>query len=164
MSLCRGAAHLVLNRFQGLTRRTAPKDPPLALLFADLGNDLERNLLEIQRLEGQDSPPRADEQEMERTAARGFLPSLSKTTGEAHLNRESGFYVAECILEELAGFYDTLVRQTSDEMSRNFLLQSRQAAKGRLEFLHHVVLKGTTSASPLGDPAPGLSPESLPEP
>jgi len=154
-SLCLGAANLVLNRFQGLARRTAPEDPPLALLFADLAGDMERSLLEIQRLEGQ-NPLRGAGEEMGQTAARGFLPSLSKTGGEAHLNRESGFYLMECILEDLAGFYGALVRQTTDEKSREFILRSKHTVNGRLDFLRHVVLEEKDVVSSLGHPVPGL--------
>ena len=164
MSLCRGAANVVLNHFQWLARRTAPEDQPLALLFADLGSVMERNLLEIQRFEGQAPLLGADELEKARRAARGFLPSLSKTTGEARLNRESGFYLVECLLEELAGFYGTLARQAVDEKARTFLLRSSQTVKGRLQFLQHVVLKETASASALGGHAPGMPQGSLPDP
>jgi|SRR5579862_9593421 len=161
LSLCRGAADLVLNRFQWLRRQTTPEDHPLALLLDDLAGDLERNLLEIYRLKGQDLRPGADEKERGRTAARGFLPSLSKTAGEAHLNRESGFYLMECILEDLAGFYGALVRQSCDEQSRDFLLRSKHAVNGRLEFLSHVVLKETLPPSSFRHPVPGL-PEAVP--
>ncbi len=156
MSLCLGAANLVLNRFEDLARRTAPGDHPLALLFGDLAGDMDRNLLEIRRMEGQNPRPGAGEQAMGQTAARGFLPSLSKTSGEAHLNRESGFYLMECILEDLAGFYGALVRQTCDEKSREFLLRLRHTVNGRLEFLRHVVLKEAVIFSSLGRPVPAL--------
>ena len=152
MSLCLGAANLVLDRFKALARRTAPEEHPLALLFANLAGDMERSLLEIQQLEGQDPLQGANEQGMGQTAARGFFPSLSKTAGEARLNWESGFYLVECLLENLAGFYGALVRQTCDEKSRDFLLRSKHTVDGRLESLRRVVLKEAI----LGQPVPGL--------
>jgi hypothetical protein len=163
MSLARGAADLVLNRFHWLARRAGPEDHPLTLLFADLAGDVERNLLEIGQLEAQGHLPGAHEQESGRTAARGFLPSLSKASGEGRLDRESGFYLVECLLEDLAGFYGAVVRQTCDEKARGFLLRSKQTVNGRLDFLHHMVLKETASASSLGHPGPGLPLATLPD-
>lgn len=156
MSLCLGAATLVLNRFQELARRTAAEDPPLTLLFADVAGDMEGNLQEIRRSEGQRPLNGAGEREMGQTAARGFLPSLSKTIGEAHLNRESGFYLMECILKDLEGFYGALVRQTCDDRSRRFLLRSKHTVNGRLEFLRHVVLREAVCLSSPGHPVPGM--------
>jgi len=147
MSLCRGAAGLVLDRFHWLARRAAPEDHPLTVLFADLAGDVERNLVEIDQLEARGHPPGAHERESGRTVARGFLPSLSRTAGEGRLGRESGFHLVECLLEDLAGFYGALVRQACDETSRDFLLRSKQTVNGRLDFLHHVVLKGPVSDS-----------------
>jgi len=163
MSLYRGAANLVLNRFRWLARRAASENQPLTLLFADLVSDVERNLMEIRQLEGQGHPPGAHEQETGQTAARGFLPSLSKTAGEGPLDVESGFFLVECILEELARFYGALVRQTCDETSRDFLRRSRKTVNDRLEFLHQVLLNETVSASSLGHSGPGLLQVVLPD-
>ena len=131
----------MLDRFHWLAGRAAPEDHPLTVLFADLAGDVERNLVEIEQLEAQGHPPGTHQQVSGRTVARGFLPSLSKTAGEGRLSRESGFYLVECLLEDLAGFYGALVRQCCDETSRDFLLRSKQTVNGRLAFLHHVVLK-----------------------
>jgi len=152
MSLCRGAADLVLDRFHWLAGRTAPEDHPLTVLFADLAGDVERDLVEIDQLEAQGHPSGAHQQESGRTVARGFLPSLLKTAGEGRLSRESGFYLVECLLEDLAGFYGALVRQSCDKTSRDFLLRAKQTVNGRLDFLHKVVLKGPASASSLENP------------
>ena len=77
----------------------------------------------------------------------------------------------ECILEDLARFYAALVRQTCDEKSREFLLRSKQAVNGRLDFLRHVALKEPASAAFLeeqssrwdfsDDRSPGLFPGGL---
>lgn len=139
ISLCREAATLVLGRFRWLAKRAGPGDRPLALLFSELAGDVERNLIDIRQLEGP-GPPGVPEEETGRQVARGFLPSLSKTAGGGSLDRESGFYLAECLLQELAGFYGALVRQTGDEQARELLNRSKRASESRLEFLRHVVL------------------------
>jgi hypothetical protein len=138
MSLCRDAAFLVMSRFRWLAQRTAPEDRPLILLFRDLAADLEANLQHIEHLEGL-NPSSGDGETGQRTA-RGFLPSLEKTPGGSGLDRESGFYLAECILKDLDAFYGALVRHICDEQSRTLLQRSKQAVENRLKFLRHVVL------------------------
>ena len=140
LSLCRAAAQLVLDRFRWLAQRTEREDRKLSQLFADLAGDVEKNLVEVYQLEGQSHLPQALEEKAGHQAARGFLPSLSKTVDGDRLDRESGFYLVERVLEDLAGFYGTLIRQSCDEQSREFLLRSKQAVEARLEFLRHVVL------------------------
>ena len=139
-SLCREAALLVRNRFRWLRERAASGDRPLTLLFGDLAADAERNLSEIRHLEGPGGPPPNSETEPVQQVARGFLPSLSKTGGAERLDRESGFYLAECILADLAEFYGALVRHTGDEPSKDLLQRSKLAAESRLEFLRQVIL------------------------
>nr|MBI3857500.1 hypothetical protein [Planctomycetota bacterium] len=140
VSLCLGAAKLVLNRFRGLAQRTRSGDRPLSLLFDELAGDVERNLIELKQVEGPGRQPEGLEEEKAQKSARGFLPSLSKPDGGGPLDREAGFYLAESILEDLAGFYGTLVRQTCDDKSREHLLQSKKAVEARIEYLHRVVL------------------------
>ena len=140
MTLCRAAANLVLSRFSSMARRTEKGDRSLSQLFMELAGDMERNLVEIFQLEGQGRLPEAFEEETGQKVARGFLPSLSKGSDGVHLDRESGFYVVECILEDLSAFYGALVRQSCDEKSRELLLRWKLAIGARLEFLHRVVL------------------------
>lgn len=140
LSLCRAAAILVSNRFQWLARQTEQGDRKLSQLFGELAGEVERNLNEIHHLDGLDRPPGASEREAGQEVARGFLPSLSKSIDGVRVDRESGFYLMECLLEDLAQFYGALVRQCSDEKSRDLLLRLKLAVKGRLEFLQHVVL------------------------
>jgi hypothetical protein len=139
-SLCRAAAHLVLSRFRWLAQRADPGDLQLRLLFSDLESDVEKNLVEILGVEEPGHVSGAAEEQMAQNAARGFLPSLLKTIGDARLDRESGFYLVECILEDLAGFYGTVVRQTCDDQVRDLLQRLRQTVDARLAFLHRVVL------------------------
>jgi hypothetical protein len=140
LSLCRAAAGLVLNRFRRLAHQTEQEDRKLSQLMTELADEVERNLVEIHQLDGQDRLPEALDEASGQRVARGFLPSLSKNCDGVRLDRESGFYLMECILEELAGFYSTLVRQSSDERSRDLLLRLKLAVADRLEFLRHVVL------------------------
>ena len=133
-SLCREAAVLVLRRFRLLATQSDPGDRPLTLLFGDLAAEVERSLVEIGPLE-------IHEPETGRGVAGGFLPSLSKSPGGGELDRESGLYLAECIFQDLAGFYGTLVRQTGDERSKALLQRSKSAAESRLEYLRTVVMK-----------------------
>jgi len=139
-SLCRAAALLVRGRFRWLAQRADPGDLQLSRLFSDLDRDVEMNLVEILGLEEPDQVTGEAEEQMGQRAARGFLPSLSKTIGGARLDRESGFFLVECILEDLAGFYGAMVRQTCDEKARDLFLRLQQAVQARLDFLHHVVL------------------------
>ena len=141
VSLCREAAGLVLNRFRTLAQRADPGDRPLSELFKDLAGDAERSLDEIRRLHGPGPPPGLSESEMATRVARGFLPSLLKSVGTGSLDRESGFYLAECVLGDLVGFYGALVRQTGDERARELLQRSGLAVKARLDFLRFVVLE-----------------------
>ena len=138
LSLCRDAATLVLEGIRGLAHRAGPSDRPLRSLFEDMTADLEKNLLEIGVLEGRNAGIR-DEKPGQQTA-RGFLPSLAKSRGTDGVDRESGFYMAECILGDLSGFYGALVRQTNDEGSRDLLERSKRAVESRLDFLRRVVL------------------------
>jgi len=139
-SLCRAAAHLVLDRFRWLAQRADPGDLQLSRLFLDLDSDVEKHLMEIRGVEEPDPVAAEVVSLMEQSTARGFLPSLSKTIGGARLDRESGFYLVECILEDLAGFYGTVVRQTCDDRSRDLLLRLKGAVRARLDFLRRVVL------------------------
>lgn len=139
-SLCREAAILVLDRFRWLRERSGSADRPLTVLFGDLAADAERNLTEIRHLENLGWTPEPQDAEPVQQVARGFLPSLSKTTGGDRLDRESGFYLAECLLEDLADFYGALVRHTGDEPSKDLLHRSKRAAESRLEFLRQVIL------------------------
>lgn len=140
MTLCRAAAQLALSRFRKLGQQAAERDPKLSRLFVELAGDMERHLGEIHQLDGQDDLPDAHRDQMREQVARGFLPSLSKATDELRLDRESGFHLVECILEELAGFYGTLVRQSCDEKSRDLLRRLGLAIQDRVGFLHQVVL------------------------
>jgi hypothetical protein len=134
MALCRAAAGMALSRFRTLAQQARDGDRKLSELFLELAGDVERNLAEMDQLAGQSPSTEAAK------AARGFLPTLSKGGEGSRLDRESGFYLVECILEELAGFYGMLARQSCDEPSRDLLQRSALAAKSRLIFLHHVVL------------------------
>jgi hypothetical protein len=138
MTLCRAAANQALSRFRRLAHQAEQGGCRLSQLFMELAGDVERNLVEMNELDGRDPLPEAHVEETAQKVARGFLPSLSKSRDR--LDRESGFYVVECILGELAGFYGTLVRQSRDEKSRDLLLRSKQAITVRLEYLRHVVL------------------------
>ncbi len=140
LSLCRGAAVLVMHRFRWLGQQVTPEDRPLALLFADLAGDVEKILVEIWKLEGVDRPPEVLEKESGQQVARGFLPSLLKTVGDGPLDRESGLYLAECLLEDFADFFGALVRQAEDEQARDLLQRSQQAVSTRLGLLRHVLL------------------------
>jgi len=137
-TLCRAAANQALTRFRRLAHHAEQGDRRLSQLFMELAGDVERNLVEMSELDG--PLPEAPEEETAQKVARGFLPSLSKSIDGIRLDRESGFYLVECILEELAGFYGTLVRQCCDEKSRELLLRSKLSIKARLEYLQHVVL------------------------
>ena len=139
-TLCRAAANEALSRFRRLADQAEQGDRRLSQLFMELAGDVERSLVEMRDLDGPGPLPEALEEETAQKVARGFLPSLSKSSDGVRLDRESGFYLVECILEELAAFYGTLVRQSCDEKSRDFLLRSRLAINARLEYLHHVVL------------------------
>lgn len=139
-ALCRAAANQALSRFRSLAHQAEQVDRRLSQLFMELAGDVERNLVEMSELEGRSPLPEALEEETAQKVARGFLPSLSKSSDGVRLDRESGFYLVECILEELAGFYVTLIRQSCDEKSRDLLLRLKLAIKARLEYLHHMVL------------------------
>ncbi|SRR5579859_2587795 len=139
-SLCRAAAHLVLDRFRWLAQRADPGDLQLSRLFSELDSDVEKHLVEILGVQEQDTLSGEAESQMGKSTARGFLSSLSKTIGGARLDRESGFYLVECTLEDLAGFYGTVFRQTRDDRSRDLLLRLRGAVRARLDFLRRVVL------------------------
>ena len=138
--LCRAAANLVLSRFRRLAQQTEQGEHKLSHLFGELAADVERSLIDMNRLDGQSWLPEALEEETAQKVARGFLPSLSKSREGVCLDRESGFHLMECILGDLAGFYGALVRQSCDEKSKDLLLRSTLAVKTRLEFLRHVVL------------------------
>jgi len=138
MTLCRAAANLVLTRFTSMARRTEKGDRDLSQLFMELAGDMERNLVEIHQYDRAGWRVGSPDEEAGRSSALGFLPSLSR--GSERLDRESGFYLVECILEDLAGFYGALVRQSCDERSRELLLRWKLAVEARLEFLHRVVL------------------------
>src|SRR5436190_3988051 len=124
VSLCREAAILVLNRFRTLAQRAGPEDRPLIQLFNELAGDAERNLDEIRQFRGPGLPQGLPEVAMAKKVAQGFLPSLSKSVGAGSLDRESGFYLAECVLGDLGGFYGALVLQTGVERARSRLRRS----------------------------------------
>ena len=140
MTLCRAAANLALSRFRRLAHQAEEGDRKLSRLFVVLAEEVEGHLVEIHQLDGQSRLPEDLEDETGQKVARGFLPSLSKSRDVVRLDRESGFYLVECILGELNAFYGTLVRQSCDEKSRDLLLRLASAARSRLEYLHHVVL------------------------
>ncbi|HEV3029389.1 MAG TPA: hypothetical protein VG457_17550 [Planctomycetota bacterium] len=140
VSLCRAAALLVLGRFRWLAQRADPGDLQLSRLFTDLDRDVEKHLVEILGLGEPGQVVGEVEEQMGQRAARGFLPSLSKTIGGALLDREAGFFLVECILEDLSGFYGAMVRQTCDDQARDLFLRLKQAVHARLNLLHHVVL------------------------
>jgi len=141
MNLCRSAAGLVQGQFVSMARRIEQGYRDLSRLFMELSGDMGRNLVEIQQLDAPGRLPESPEEEAAQKVALGFLPSLSKGGSEVRLDRESGFYRVECILEDLARFYGALVRQSCDEKSRDNLLRWKLTVEARLEFLHHVVLK-----------------------
>jgi len=140
MSLCRAAAGLVLGRFRLLADQTETQDPKLNQLFTDLADEVERSLVEMDQLDGQARLPEVLDEKTGQQVARGFLPSLSKGHDGVRMGRESGFYLVECVLEDLARFYGVLARQSSDEKSRELLLRWKSAIGSRLLFLQHVVL------------------------
>src|SRR5438309_991542 len=98
MTLCRAAAKLVLSRFRRLAQQTEQGDRKLSHLFGDLASDVERNLIDMNQLDGQNCLPEALQEETGQKVARGFLPSLSKSREGVCLDRESGFHLMECIL------------------------------------------------------------------
>jgi hypothetical protein len=140
MTLCRAAANLVLTRFKSLSDRSRLGDRQLSHLFTVLAGDMERNLVEVHQYDRAGWRLAAPDEEAGQRAALGFLPSLSKGGEGVRLDRESGFYLGECILEDLARFYGALDRQCCDEGSRELLLRWKSAVGVRLEFLRRVVL------------------------
>jgi len=140
MTLCRAAADLVLTRFKSLAHRSERVDRKLSQLFTELSGDMEKTLVEVHQHDPAGSGVGSPDEKAGRRAALGFLPSLSKGCEAIRLDRESGFYLVECILKDLAAFYGALVRQSCDERSRELLLRWELAIGTRLEFLRRVVL------------------------
>jgi hypothetical protein len=140
LSLCRQAARLVLQRLRKLAQQAEAGDPPLNLLFKGLAGDVEKILVEIGQFESRGGSSEVQPEEAGDGIARGFLPSLQKSSGGGSVDRESGIYLAECMGGDLAGIFGTLSGQAGDEASRAFYVRSKQAVEARLEFLRHVLL------------------------
>jgi hypothetical protein len=140
LTLCRAAAGLVQTRLTSMARRIEREDSDLGQLFMELAADLQRDFVDVHHPDEPGGRPGSPGEEPGQRAAMGFLPSLSKVREGVRLDRESGFYLVECLLEDLARLYGAIVRQSRNEALRELLLRWKRAIETRLEFLHRVVL------------------------
>jgi rubrerythrin len=140
LSLCRRAATAGVRRLRLLRQRADPRDVPLVELFDALAREMERHLADIGRFyDHLDGAAVNDGADLDRVVAE-YFPSLSKGTGEARIDRETGSYWVECLEEESARFYRALAEQAPDERSRAFFDQSVAAQESHLDFIRHVLL------------------------
>jgi hypothetical protein len=133
LSLCRCSARTVAGRYRSLARGAGSRDEPLRRLFEGLADDVEKRL---PTFESSTTLPGEEEERI----VRGFFPSLSKSAGAPGVDRETGTYLAECLVEEFAAFYRTLAQQATDEESREFFMDAKKAEEFHLEFVRHVLL------------------------
>jgi len=142
VALCRRVATAAAGRLRMLAGRVGPKDEPLRRLFENLAHHEESRLAEMGRFDaGIDSPSSEgiQEEDLDRLVGR-FIPSLSITPGGGFVDREVGTYLAECLQEETARLYSTLASQASDDESRAFFLQSKEAEESSVKFVRQVLL------------------------
>ena len=142
VALCRRAATAAARRLRTLAGRVQPGDEPLRRFFENLARNEENRLAEMGTFDARiDSPLKegVQEEDLDQLVGR-FIPSLSISSGEGFLDRESGTYLAECLQEESARLYSTLASQAPDEESRTFFLQSKEAEESSVKFVRQVLL------------------------
>lgn len=142
IALCRRAEAAVGKRLKMLARWADPEDDSLRQLFLELANDQEVRLVDIDRLcawAGELPPCRVTDEDLDRLIRRHF-PSLYRSTGEGHIQREAGTYLAQCLQEEAVRLYRTLADQATDGESRTFFLHWSREAEWDIDFIRSIIL------------------------
>jgi hypothetical protein len=142
IALCQRAELAVGSRLHLFARLVDPEDEPLRQLLLDLASDEARRLVEIERLSawaGTPAATRLTPEELDHIVLDHF-PSLSKSTGEGMIQRESGTYLAQCLQEESVRLYRQLAEHAGDGESRSFFLHWLREGEWDIDFIRNVIL------------------------
>jgi hypothetical protein len=142
VALCRHVEHAVAKRLKLWSRWVDPQDASLRQLFMDLAEDAVARLADIDRLsEWVGAPPvvRLSDGLMDELVIQ-HLPTLTRSTGEGLIQRESGTYMAQSLQEESTRLYRALADGATDGESRIFFLHWSREGEWDTEFIRSVIM------------------------
>jgi hypothetical protein len=131
-----------VRRLEVLMKRSDPQDSALLRLRDSLaGKALDRaEELEPYRSRTRSVGPRTlARKDIDGLISQHF-PSFKRSLGEGYLDREAGTYLAECLEEECAAFYQSLAEGLEDGDSRTLFRTLGKQDLSFLDFVRNVLL------------------------
>jgi len=131
-----------VRRLEALTRRSDPEDVAVHRLLDNLAKKALDRAMELEsfRLRVLSRGPSRLSRKFAEELIRLHFPSFSRPLGEGPLDREGATYLAECLEEECANFYQSLAEGLEEGDSHTLFQSLGRQDLSFLAFVRHVLL------------------------